>query len=77
VLVFLNYANNFLMGIISGIPNINSSTPLSGFQFEYQGENIYVNLPETQDTLSNIFVRAILPLIFWSIAWLRFREKEI
>ncbi|KAA5542498.1 hypothetical protein [Adhaeribacter rhizoryzae] len=77
VLVFLNYANNFLMGIISGIPNINSSTPLSGFQFEHQGENIYVNLPENIDSISNIFARAVLPLIFWSITWLRFREKEV
>ena len=77
VLVFLNYANNFLMAVISGIPNINSSTPLSGFQFEHQGENIYVNLPENIDAVSNIFVRLILPLVFWSITWLRFREKEI
>ncbi|GEO06376.1 hypothetical protein AAE02nite_40400 [Adhaeribacter aerolatus] len=77
VLISLNYLNNFLMMVISGIENINSSTPLSGFQFEHQGENVYVTLPESLDNLSNFFVRFVLPVVFWGITWLRFREKEI
>jgi hypothetical protein len=75
-LVLLYYLNNFLMGAITGIPPV-SSSPLGGFQFEDQGENVYVTLPAVPEAISSFFVSYLLPLVFWGITWLRFQEKEI
>ena len=76
-LVLLNYLNNFLMEAITGIKPIISSNLLGGFQFDYQGEHVYVTLPPACAAMSSWFIRIILPVIIWGITWLRFTEKEI
>ena len=76
-LVLLFYLNNFLIGVITNVGFVTSSSPLGGFQFEYLSENVYVTLPARIDAVTNFFVRAVLPLAFWGIVWLRFKEKEI
>lgn len=76
-LVFLHYINNYLLEAITGVASVTSSTPFGGFQFEHQGENIYVTLPEKSDAVSSFCIRVILPLVLWGITWLRFTEKEI
>lgn len=76
-LVLLYHLNNFLMEVLTGIASVTSSAPLGGFQFEHLGENVYVTLPENSGIISDLFVRVLLPLAFWGITWLRFKEKEI
>jgi hypothetical protein len=75
--MLLYYLNNILMGGITGLKGIISSTPLDGLIFDHLGENVYVELPQTSSLVSTWFIRLILPIILWSITWLRFTEKEI
>jgi hypothetical protein len=75
--VLIHYLNNFLMEAITGLKSITASTPLSGFQFNHQGDNIYVTLPPKPDAVSNLFIRIMLPVVLWGITWIRFTEKEI
>lgn len=76
-IVFLNYFNNWMIESMIPDMTVTSSGLLSSFQFVYQGENVYVNLPDAPAAVISFCEQFILPLLLWGIAWLRLKEKEI
>ena len=71
------HLNDFMLELMIPEVTVTSSMPLGGFQFVDQGENVYVSLPEGVGEFNDFCVRYLLPLLLWSIAWLRLKEKEV
>ena len=66
----------WLQQMIGGTP-ITSSIAFSYFQFEHNGENVYVHLPPAADRTVTLVSSVVLPLALWYLSILRFNEKEI
>jgi len=69
--------NSLLLKLITGESHIDSNTPLDSFQFAYQGENMYVYLPDAASVAMSVLLWLIVPVCLWVITWYRLKEKEL
>lgn len=74
--IFYN-GNNYLLMILTGERSIGGGAIYDYFQFKYQGENVYVNLPQNVKTIVTYFFNYFIPITLCYIIYLKFRETEI
>lgn len=74
--IFYN-GNNYLLMLMTGEKSIDGSGIYNYFQFRHGGENVYVYLPDSVQTIVSIFSNYLLPVILYYIIYEKFRETEI
>ena len=74
---FLNFLNNTLLKMLIPETSVISSILFDSFLFSHQGENIKVALLGSNDLLTSLFVRLVLPVSIWVAIWLKLKEKEV
>lgn len=72
-----NFLNNHFLGFLTNEKNINGGNLFDYFQFVHQGENVYVNMPESIDTITVIFFHFLLPTILGCIMYYKLKETEL
>lgn len=76
--IFVSFnGNSQLLKFMTSESNIDSSTPLGGFQFAYLGENVYVNPPDVVNTVVSVLLWVIVPVCLWTATWYCLKEKEL
>jgi len=74
--IFYN-GNKYLLMLMTGEKSIDGGGIYNYFQFRHEGENVYVYLPDSVQTIVSIFSNYILPVILYYIIYEKFRETEI
>lgn len=72
-----NFGNGIFLKFITGEASITSNSPMGGFQFLHNHENVYVILPPSVELAISILMRLIFPLILVFICYLKIKEKQL
>jgi len=73
----LNMLNNYLLAVLTGIPEIDSSLLFDYFQFTHKGENVYVYLPDSGQRAVTIILHYLLPVALYFASLWKLKEKEL
>jgi hypothetical protein len=75
--VALNNLNMYLLQWMTGRTQITSAFPFDYFQFEHNGEHVYVHLPQRVNTITCILLDGVKPALLCCCCYLRLKETEI
>lgn len=72
-----NQVNSQVLILVTGEKALNGGTVFGYFQFVFEGDNVYVNLPPTVDKIVSAFFNFMLPVFLSCINYLKLKEAEL